>query len=165
MIRHGMTLIELLAALAILAAVSVAAASWTVSATRTSASVSRQLTWERSAIAALDLIASDLNTGDLRRVADDAKVDNDHLRILTREVGPAEHEYALDEGRLVRRSFRVDNRGRRTETRDAERRILVGQVRVWSAKLEEDDDGNVTALSLEIHGPDDQHFERRHLLP
>lgn len=162
---RGMTLIELLAALAILAAVSVAASSWTVAAARTSASVSRRLTWERAANAALDAIFSDLNTGDISANASGVEATDDRLVIRTRDTGPVEHEYAIDAGRLVRRSFTTGLSGRRVRPGERPARVLVGGVVSWSATIEEDEEDGARTLLVTLIGPGGLQLARSESLP
>ncbi|MCH8271523.1 MAG: prepilin-type N-terminal cleavage/methylation domain-containing protein [Planctomycetes bacterium] len=98
--RRGLTLIELLAAVAILAAISIATSTLTLSATRIHATASSSVRWDAAAHAIFDLIGEDLGTGDLT-MRDRVEVTKGILRITTRSVsvnpdvpgGPAEHTY------------------------------------------------------------------------
>ncbi|MCH8271202.1 MAG: prepilin-type N-terminal cleavage/methylation domain-containing protein, partial [Planctomycetes bacterium] len=145
--RRGLTLIELLAAVAILAAISIATSSLTLSATRIHATASSSVRWDAAAHAVFDLIGEDLGTGDLT-MRDRVEVTEGVLRITTRSVsvnpdvpgGPAEHTYRLDGNRLVRERRVADARG---EVRPAFReppRLLLADVADWSVAIEGDDD-------------------------
>lgn len=163
--KRGMTLIELLAALSILTAVSVAASSWTVAAARTSASVSRQLNWERAANAALDAIIGDLIAGDFSTDDIGVETNDDRLIIRTRDSGPVEHEYLVDDGRLMRLSFKTDGTGERTGSSVHTTRVLVGGVTSWSVAIDEDEENEKRTLALTLVGPNGLQLTRSDTLP
>jgi prepilin-type N-terminal cleavage/methylation domain-containing protein len=163
--KRGMTLVELLVALAILAALSVAVSSWTVAAVRTSASVSRNLNWERAATAALDAIISDLITGDFSIDAARVDVHDNRLIINTRDTGPVEHEYTIDDFRLIRRSFRVDGSGKRTPSGAHTIRPLVGGVTSWTVAIGQNAENEERTLVVTLVGPGSLHRARTKALP
>ena len=62
--NRGLTLIELLVALALLSSVALAAVAWTQTALRTGAASAERLRWETSALAHFALVADALACGD-----------------------------------------------------------------------------------------------------
>lgn len=62
--NRGLTLIELLVALALLSSVALAAVAWTQTALRTGAASAERIHWETAARAALALVADELACGD-----------------------------------------------------------------------------------------------------
>ena len=114
---RGLTLIELLAALALLGMLTIALASWTQTTLRVSARTSREQPWLSAADAALARIGEDLLVGDFEppppgrgkstSVPPRVVASANRLVITTREVGAVlDHAYILERfrHRLVRRS-------------------------------------------------------------
>jgi len=67
MTRAGITLLELLIALALLSGLTLASIAWTTSSVRTSHALDGRARWETAASTALELIAEDLRAGDISR--------------------------------------------------------------------------------------------------
>ena len=62
--NRGMTILELLLALALVSGIAVAALAWTQAAVRTSAATAARLRWESAASATLELIGDLLTSGE-----------------------------------------------------------------------------------------------------
>jgi len=92
---RGMTLLELLLALALLGVLAAASLSWTATASRLSVEQSERLRWERAAAATLQAIHDGLAVGDFHPIADRAhgvlrvQLNERALGIRTREGGLA----------------------------------------------------------------------------
>lgn len=158
--RRGLTMVELLLALALLAGLMVAVASWTQIAGLSGSELARPMRWRVAAEAVLQLIHDDLVTGDFAdeeaassprvRVADDA------LSIDSREasIGPVVCQYVLDtySGRLLRR---LPGSGHRSD------RVLIDEVTRFACEIDEEQ----TELHIEIASRDGDAVSRRYLLP
>lgn len=111
MMRRGMTILELLAALALLGALCSLLTSWLVTVSRLSADRGPRLEWRSAALRILDAIEDDLTCGDFepgdRKSKSPPRVEvlePSRLRIATRNSatlvsdspGPAIHEYRFD---------------------------------------------------------------------
>ena len=140
---RGLTMVELLVALALLSAIMLGVSSWVGAAARASTAVAEPVRWVSAAEAALQRIHDDVMVGDFdesnespenRRV----QVDDDTLSIHTRGgwsddiVGAATHEYAFD-----RRSNELQV-VQRVHAGSEHQYLLVDQVGSWSAQLDEE---------------------------
>ncbi|MFG0317808.1 MAG: prepilin-type N-terminal cleavage/methylation domain-containing protein [Planctomycetota bacterium JB042] len=97
--ERGMTLVEVLAGVALLALLASALAAWTTTTARAARAVEGPLAWEAAARAALRQIEDDLLAGDEignPDAADRVSVDDGTLRVLTRERGPVVAVYAVE---------------------------------------------------------------------
>ena len=102
--RSGMTLVEVLASLALLAMLATAVSGWCTWATRAEAEYGPRLHAEAAVRAVLRLIQQDLLGGDFttRRGAqkpnqdERVTIDSGELRTHTRDRGPVIHRYRLD---------------------------------------------------------------------
>ena len=111
MTRRGLTILELLLALALLSALCSLLTSWLVTVSKLSAEHGPRLEWQSAALRILDTIEDDLVCGDFetvdRRRPETPRievVEPSRLRIVTRSTstqtpgspGPAIHEYRFD---------------------------------------------------------------------
>lgn len=114
MTPRGMTLLETVLALALLAGLATASVAWTTSAASSSQGLSAQASWESAAQATLRLIELDLTCGDVTHRASDhpsgpdwLHVDEDSLQCRVR-IPPytgtesVVYRFALDSGELTR---------------------------------------------------------------
>ena len=104
MIRRGLTILETLLALALLAGLTTAAVSWTVDTQRLAQRVGKDARWEATTLAIADRMCDDLVAFDAADgVPPSVDISDDALSIATRDQGPVEVTYTLDpDGRLVR---------------------------------------------------------------
>ena len=160
--RHGLTIIELLASLALLSLVMVTAVEWTRFAGRVGSDLAEPTDWERSARRALELIAEDLRCAATpRRRGERVEIDASVLVIHTRQAygtrrGPVEHRYRHDS---IDGVLEVDER---TAWGGSTRRSLLDAVSAWSCAIEGDDDAE---LVVTLRGPADVEIERRYRVP
>lgn len=168
--RRGLTLVELLAAIAILAAIVAAMSSLTMAASRIQTTVSSSVNWETAANALFSLIKDDLGSGDLR--ADDRVViEQGVLRIKSRSRaetdeqrnGPAEHVYRLDGNNLVRERLDLDAAGKTLPGVPGPSRLLVGDVASWNVSVVEDDEQRI--LAIELGSLDGERIARTYSIP
>ena len=100
--RRGITLVELLATLSLLAILMVVSVSWMTTVLRSQTQSMNQVRWSRASIAVLDLIGQDVLTVDrldvnARRNSPRITVENNILRIRTRDGrGVGVQRYAID---------------------------------------------------------------------
>jgi prepilin-type N-terminal cleavage/methylation domain-containing protein len=108
--RRGLTLIELLCALALLAVMISGLSSWLGIAIRNAPVATERMRFERTAQAALNRIADDLLTGDFAGARHDEpsiRVQPHSLTVHTRTLGlkragdAARHLYEVQEGKLI----------------------------------------------------------------
>tara|TARA_Y100000815_G_scaffold132716_2_gene119819 strand:- start:771 stop:1307 length:537 start_codon:yes stop_codon:yes gene_type:complete len=128
--RPGLTLIETLIALSLLAMMTVAVVSWMVSSQRLLCDASGAARWNAATAAALQLIADDLTAateGDSDDGASAVLVESDSLQIRTRDVGACTVRYSLDRGAGQLTRQRTDASGS-----TASPRLLVGNVADWT---------------------------------
>ncbi len=140
---RGLTMVELLVALALLSAITLGVSSWVSATARASTTVAEPVRWASAAEAALERIHDDVMVGDFDESDESAEnrrvqVDGDILRIRTRSSwindvsGVVIHEYVLDrissELQLVQRA----------DGGKEHRHLLVEQVDSWSAQLDEE---------------------------
>jgi prepilin-type N-terminal cleavage/methylation domain-containing protein len=159
--KRGMTMVELLLALVLLAGLMVAAASWTQIAGTTGASVVHATRWRQAAETVLQLIHDDLATGDFAKGSTSsgsprAQLVSGALIVRTRGVvvGPVEHEYRLDSftGRMVLVERHGDGR---------KERLLLDQVLAFTCTIIE----KQTGLQVVIICEDGTAVDRRYELP
>lgn len=152
-----MTLVEVLAALALLAGLMLAGVEWTVTATRIAAGSGEAARWNAAARAALERIGEDLAQGDF--VAEDPTgprvwVEHGRLTIETREGAPVRAVYAVQESAMERTTG-----GARLLVREVE--SLVCRV----DPLDPDGEGpGVCVLTVEIRGEGGRSAARAYLL-
>ncbi|MFG0259457.1 MAG: prepilin-type N-terminal cleavage/methylation domain-containing protein [Phycisphaerales bacterium JB041] len=115
MTRHAMTLIEVLASLALLSALAVASVSWTTSIVRTAASHGSRASWETGATQVIDLI-------DRMLLAEDHR--------LLRGTGDRWLIAAGGDRLLLRTRAVTDSRGRTEIAAAAELRLEGGTLTV-----------------------------------
>ena len=141
--RRGLTLIELLLSLLLLTAVAGASASWMSFAAR-SAESTKPERWRASAERVLGLIEQDLLTGDFeiipsRRERDPelakVRIESEDLIVRTRDRGPAEHRYHLDDDH------------HRLMLEAADERALLGEVSAFD--IVHDAEGARLAVTIE----------------
>lgn len=133
MSRRGLTIVELLLALALLSGLAAAAVAWTTSSVASGRALQARARWETAAAATLDMLGEDLSSGDVsgRRldrdgVPDWIVVEQDRFAIQIRFApysGQERVRYELDpETGVLSRSFLADGveRGRP--------RVLLGDV-------------------------------------
>ncbi len=141
--KRALTMVEMLAAVALLSLIAAAMGSWTRIVADVQATVPRRVELERTLDAALRVVRDDLVSGDLGqdvttgrpprvRVEDDGR-----LVIATRDGGPVVRTYRFDP---VRRRLEV------VETRGggAVARVLVDGLEGWTCRF------NTTTRRLEI---------------
>jgi len=151
---RGMTMLEVLVALSLLAALSVAAAGWIQVAARACGPTQGRLRWQGAADAVLQLIADDLATGDFQTglaTRDRVTAFERRLTVWTREHGHAErhtYSYSPSGGTLALAGADGD-------------RPLLTRVSAWSCAL----DTRAGVLDVVIAGPDAQRVTRRFRIP
>ena len=168
--RRGLTLVELLAAIAILAAIMAAMSSLTMAASRIQTTVSSSVNWETSASALFSLIKDDLGSGDLG-VDDRVVIEQGVLRIKSRSRaeteeqrnGPAMHVYRLDGKDLVRGRLDLDAAGTTLLGVPGPSRLLVGDVANWNVSVVEDDAQRI--LTVELGSLDGERLTRTFDIP
>jgi prepilin-type N-terminal cleavage/methylation domain-containing protein len=167
MIRHGMTLLEMLLALALLSAIVAATASWTQIAAglvSTDGPVQRQH-WIGASNSLFDLIDQDLRSGDFEenksanpktKPNPQVVADANHLTIRTRVAGHGAviHEYRLNEISGVLEL--IEHFGTATQPR-----TLLDQVRSWNCQV----DTIRTCFDATIEKVDGTIIQRRYHLP
>lgn len=156
--RRGMSILELLIALALLGALCSLLTSWLVTVSRLSADRGPRLEWRSAALRILDSIEDDLACGDFepgaRNSASRPRVEvlePSRLRIRTRSTstqapnspGPAIHEYRFDQ--VARTLFlSVSSSSGPTSSED---RALAGAVADWMVNL--DDEQRVVTITIQ----------------
>jgi prepilin-type N-terminal cleavage/methylation domain-containing protein len=151
--RRGLTIIETLAALALLSGLAVAGTAWMALSMRAAEDVGADVRWRAAANATLQLIHDDLRKGAVLG-RPPVRVQADRLFIPTRHEGrPVEREYALDTsaGKLLITD--------RDVTGSLSRRVLLGDV----TRLDLGLDRASGALLVRIHSKDS--VQRRFLIP
>gem|GEM_PF-1692277 len=147
--RRGMTILELLLALALLGVLCSLLTSWLVTVSRLSAEQGPRIEWRMAAARVLDGIADDLASGDFeiadRRSKTPPRVEvlePSRLRIRTRSIttqspenpGPATHEFRFD--RIAETvSVTISSTSRSTSP---EVRHLLSSVADWRVELDEE---------------------------
>lgn len=162
---RAMTLIELLVSLALLAVISVTAASWMTMMLRTQSTTSADVAWDRSASAVLDLIERDLfvvdrldvgGRGNTPRV----EVADGDLRIRTRDhgsVGVVEYSFDQREQQVTRSP--IGSESRRSEP------PLLGDVEGCSIVIEEQSElAPLPILRVRLERSDGQGLERTYTI-
>ena len=137
--RRGLTLIELLIALSLMASLTVALSTWLAMTSRAYADHAAPTRWVAAAEAALGLVHQDLANGDFepKHERTRVEVDQDLLRIRSRDQ--MIYSYRLRSDML----FRVEPTGER---------VLLDGVAAWECAL--DEEGRV--LSVRIASADGQ---------
>ena len=156
--KRGLTMIELLMALGLLAVLMVAVASWTQIAARASARAAQPTRWLTAAEATLELIGIDLLIGDFEPNPRRPRVVvGDHrLQIRTRRSssddshGSVTHRYVFN---AADHELRVEKR--------AVDRILLDRVDGWRCTID-DQEQVLTVTSTARHG---NRVTRSYLLP
>ncbi|MCC6910309.1 MAG: prepilin-type N-terminal cleavage/methylation domain-containing protein [Phycisphaerales bacterium] len=148
--RRGMTILELLLALALLGVLCSLLTSWLVTVARLSAERGPRLEWRSAAMRVLDGIGDDLACGDFEATARNAKLrprveaqEPARLRIRTRSTstqspdnaGPGIHEYRFDR---TAQSLAVAITSTARSTSPVNRQLLSG-VADWQVQLDEED--------------------------
>lgn len=149
MLDRGLTMVELLVALALLSAITLGVGSWVGATARASTSVVEPVRWASAAEAALQRIHDDVMVGDFderdespenRRV----HVDGDILRIRTRSSSIIDLEGSGSSGGVVTHEYVLDRFSnelhlrQRNDAGTEHRYLLVDQVGAWSAQLDEE---------------------------
>ncbi|MEM1185653.1 MAG: hypothetical protein AAGI53_11730 [Planctomycetota bacterium] len=124
MTRRGLTILETLLALALLAGLSAAAVSWTVGLQRSGHALATMTRWESAAQAALDCLHDDLLSFDrIDGAPPPLTIGSGEVSFNARDGGPAAMMYRLStDGQLFRRRGSDDPR------------LLVADVAEFSAK-------------------------------
>lgn len=152
-----MTLVEVLAALALLAGLMLAGVEWTVTATRIAAGSGEAARWNAAARAALERIGEDLAQGDF--VAEDPTsprvwVEHGRLTIETREGAPVRAVYAVHGSAMNRTAGGA--------------RLLLREVQALVCRIDPlDPDGEepgVCVLTVEIRGEGERSAQRAYVL-
>lgn len=148
--RRGLTLIEVLAALALLGLLATALSSWLQVTSDFASKAATTLPWESAAERTLQCIEDDLLVGDFAQAKKTPKkprcsvIDN-RLTILTRDPqhGPAQRDYLFEssEGRLDQVTQPVTASGHPIETR-----LLVGGVAAWTCEF----DAKIARLTVSL---------------
>ena len=147
--RRGMTILELMLALALLGVLCSLLTSWLVTVSRLSAEQGPRIEWRSAAARVLDGIADDLTCADFEMADRRSKslprveiLEPSRLRIRTRSTptqspeqpGPAVHEFRFDRnGETV--SVTINSTGR---SMSPEVRHLVSGVADWRVELDEE---------------------------
>jgi len=174
-VNRGLTMLELLIAVAITAAVAVLTISWTQTAVQISRASMHGVEWERAAQAALDLMGQLLSTGDLAAAPDTAGdrnrvvVESERIAFRGREAMDRQSAFwsvieldsscgSLTLSLLLRGE---DDLRRWSQAPTASRRLLLSGVRAvrWSK------DSRTGVLDVQIESEDHRIAERRFLSP
>ena len=156
--KRGLTMIELLMALSLLAVLMVAVASWTQIAARASARAAQPTRWQTVAEATLELIGTDLLVGDFEpnprrpRVV----VYDQRLEIRTRQGSSGDNHGSVTH----RYIFNPPDHELRLEER-AVHRILLDRVDDWRCTVDEEEQV-LTVTIIARHG---YQVTRSYLLP
>ncbi len=160
--RRGMTILELLLALALLGALCSLLTSWLVTVSRLSAEHGPRLEWRSAAMRVLDGIGDDLACGDFEAAARNAKakprvevLEPARLRIRTRSTltqspdnaGSGIHEYRFDR---TAETLAVTITSTRRLTSETDRQLL-GSVADWRIQLDEQQH-ILTVMLVSRHG-------------
>ncbi|MFG0328787.1 MAG: type II secretion system protein [Phycisphaerales bacterium] len=158
--RRGMTLVEVLAAIALLGVLFVAAVGWMRLMAHVADGPLRNQEWRRAAATALARVGEDLHSFDQieetrsgRQSSRVRMAPGGRLLIDTRVdgVGAARREYATAGSTLVRRTFRL-NGARERGALVEERTMLRG---VASARIVIDAERRVLSITLNAAGHDE----------
>lgn len=150
---RGMTLIEVILALALLSVLTIGATSWIVGTARSSTTVGSRATWETAAQATFRLIRDDLASSDQFEVAPSERVSvaGDRLIIHTRDAGGvATHQYELANAELCVRGL---NGARVT--------VLLDRVSVFESSI----DPELRILSVLIRHEDGHELRVQEMIP
>lgn len=163
--RRGLTMLELLVAVSLLAVLMLGVASWIQVTARAGASDHQPARWRAAAHTVLQLIHDDLVTGDLgaaqRRtpveIVDRVLVVRTRVRAPDDIAGPIAHRYKLDtSSNILQLEQRLSN-GRRAT------RPLLDDVGEWHCSI--DDQQTTLTVSIAPRGRDGQAITRRYELP
>jgi prepilin-type N-terminal cleavage/methylation domain-containing protein len=165
MSRRGLTLIELLCALALLGALAAVLASWTMTAARLSATHGPMLQWHSAAQRLLELLGDDLVCGDFepirtRQRSGDPRIevlDGPRLRLEARAapahgasfLGPSIHEYALDR---ASGTLTLTIRPRHDPSALPVKRFLLADVADWECIVDEDEEDRTLTVTITRRG-------------
>ena len=163
--RRGLTMIELLLALSLLAVLMVAVASWIQVTVRAGASMAEPARWRGAAQTVFQLIHDDLVTGDLGTAArqkhveiiDRVLVVHTRARVSDDFTGPIAHRYKLDAP-----SHRLQLEQRLANGRRATRHLL-NDVGEWQCSI--DDDQNTLTVTVSSRARAGEPISRRYNLP
>jgi type II secretory pathway component PulJ len=162
-----MTILELLAALALMSALAVASVSWLRLAARDTARAGQQLNWSLASAAVLSLIRDDLQTGDFAGDLLKARVDPSGsilVRTRTRAAGGLVCAYRWDasDGALYRDEYNQTQDIDRAPAApaSASRLLLTG---IGSLQFREDEKTKV--LTVVLIGPAGRTAARSYTLP
>lgn len=138
--HRGLTLIEVLAALALLGLLAAALSSWLQVTSGFASKAATTLPWESAAERSMQCIERDLIVGDFADVKGTPKeprcrVTDNRLMVLTRDPqhGPALHEYRFDSS--TESLIQVSRPGQ-LPTGPAITRRLIGDVAGWTCDLD-----------------------------
>lgn len=146
--RSGMTILELLLALALLGALSALLTSWVVTISRLSSEHGPRVEWRSAAERVMGVIEDDLACGDFqmqdRKTSKKSRIEvlePSRLRIATRTTsegisapaGPATHEFRFDRSSGMLRLSVASG----TQSGSTTARPLLNDVADWSVELNE----------------------------
>ena len=163
--RRGLTMLELLVAVSLLAMLMLGVASWIQVTARAGAAGSEPGRWRGAAQAVLQLIHDDLVTGDLGaagrekpvEIVDRVLVVRTRVRVSDDAVGPIAHRYKFDtSSNTLKLEQRLAN-GRRTT------RPLLDDVGEWKCSI--DDQRTTLTVTIARRDSDTGAVERRYQLP
>jgi len=163
--RRGLTMLELLVAVSLLAMLMLGVASWIQVTARAGARGADPGRWRGAAQAVLQLIHDDLVTGDLGaaerekpvEIVDRVLVVRTRVRVSDDTVGPIAHRYKFDtSSNTLKLEQRLAN-GRRTT------RPLLDDVGEWKCSI--DDQRTALTVTIVRRDSDTGAVERRYQLP
>jgi prepilin-type N-terminal cleavage/methylation domain-containing protein len=153
--RRGLTLIELLFALALLGSLSVAAVQWTALTARRQHDQSEYSAWHAAADNALDLIERDLLMGDLSPGDDQDRAilgswiieDDGSLSVDTRiqGIGAVRRTFEFTDARLIATLSKPGE--------EPDRSVLLGRVEGCRIRALPEKAGSPISLEVTIEGP------------
>jgi len=163
--RRGITLVELLATLGLLAILMVVSVSWMTTVLRTQTRSTDQAGWSRASLAVLDLIGQDVLTVDrldvnARRNSPRITAKNNSLQIRTRDGrGVGVQRYVFDSSTTSIRRLRDGDRSR------VGRIALLGETRALQCFIElPSQERAMPVLKVSIIADDGREVHRTYIL-
>jgi len=163
--RRGITLVELLATLSLLAILMVVSVSWMTTVLRSQARSTDQADWSRASLAVLDQIGQDVHTVDrldvnARRNSPRITTEGNILQIRTRDDrGVGVQRYAFDSNAKSIRRQRDDDRSRTGLV------ALLGETRALQCFIElPSEERAMPVLKVSIIADDGREVHRTYIL-
>lgn len=156
MMNRGTTLIEMLAALVLLAVIAVSTAEWLSAAAATTHSAQARISWVAAANSVLDAIACDLAVGDFDPAGETPGVAC-HAAVLVVQTRVVTDASVADERRWFRRGAQLHAEWAPLGSGHRAHALVLEDVTDWHCELSQDR----RTLSVDIRGPLGQRASRR----